>query len=902
MTTSEYQQEDLACTPEALVSIWEKIIVRYKKVVYDSVEKKNVTSYPYSEQIHKMAFAPPPTAHAPMGTGIFTVDYEDIMYGITLAETDEEQKEFIVLEHMIRNNYDFVVKTCTQAVENILQDINKEFYDYIKGHIIISIRNFVDTTDIPEISSVHIDKFTKTDGIMTQYDEPPDIRLMSMTWECGNGHVLEYNPAQIFGKSTSQEQQDQYELTGVVVGKKCREFECEAALVKELKNERKYSDYAFITIQERNDRVKEGKLPREIHVKIAGIEAIQRFYDAMEPGCYLIVNGPVRLASLKRLNAPVYIESSNIEIVNDENMMEDIPEIEELIKQEIPLHQIDNHFNKLVRSISPSLEGMDSIKTAAFLALLGTDPKRREDTSRMRGELLYLIISSPARGKTDLLKFLSMIRPRSIYTQGRQSSAIGLTAGVGSADQTMAEIKSKKNNRILFGAIALAHGGMCCIDEMEKRKETDYQDISHTMDDWQHISLYKLGIHKDLPAYCSQIHACNPTTNNGLYDPLVPVSEQINFAEWLLSRYDLILAVTDDNSAAARERYIDHVSKTYATVTLEKDFLQGGHKKITKDADNYNMIYLRHEVKYLREKYHPFFDPQSAAWMVMMRFYNTYRQENQLERLDAENRIRYQNAGKSMFIPLLDNRKLNTLIRLAEASARGHRRNEVTISDVKIAVKLVKMTVDVVCPNSRKEVDPSKINLMANKMTMSTIDTINRKYREEMTRRQGLARKFNKFIISCSFQRCPDCHGRGTVRDAATTGKCGGCDGMGGTYNDVSYQTMMVMSDKLKAEGVTEADIVDNLKMFVDSKIMSEISPSVYRIEMNIRDDKIWRELSKQLRYEMQEEQIEEKEDTETYEDDYNDDQTEKYDDGTQVLQQSIDEPIYYKPEQEEQK
>ena len=847
-----------------------------------------------------MALQAPVTPHASMGTGIFTIDYEDILYGITVADTDQERNEYTALEYLIRNNYDIVVRSCEAAVKKILQEINQDFYSYIHDKIIISIRNFVQNTDIPEIASTHIDKFIKTDGILTQYDEPPDIRLVAMTWLCSEGHELSYTAAEIFPKNKENEVDPFLPPEKPTGRKKCKFIECDAPLIREIKEKREYSDYAFITIQERNDRVKEGKLPREIHVKLTGIEAIQRFYGVMEPGCYLVVNGPVRLASLKRLNAPIFVEASAVEIINDEYMMEDIPEIEELIQQDIPLNEMSAHFDKLIRSIAPSLEGMRTIKLAGLLALLGTDPKRREDGSRMRGELLYLIISSPARGKTDLLKFLSMIRPRSIYTQGRQSSAIGLTAGVGPADQSLAEMKTRKSSRILFGAIALAHGGMCCIDEMEKRKETDYQDISHTMDDWQHISLYKLGIHKDLPAYCSQIHACNPTSNNGLYDPLVPVSEQINFAEWLLSRYDLILAVHDDNSLASMDRFIDHVSKTYATVTLEKDYLAGGHRKITRDADNYSMVYLRHEIKYLRENYHPILDPNSAAWMMMMKFYNTYRTKNQLDRLDTENRLKYQNAGKNMFIPLLDNRKLNTLIRLAEASARGHRRNEVTTEDVIIATRLVRMAMDVICPNSRKGVDNIKVGTMGDKMMKSATKTVNRRLREEMNRRQGLAKKFNKYIISVTFQQCMECHGKGIIREGGSGGACQSCDGVGGSYNNISYQSIMMMSDVLKKDGFTEADIVENLQIFVAGGILSQKEPTLYGVEKNLKDPEIWKALEQQLRFQMGENDVDEEDNSSYDEEDSDSDQGVEYDDSVHAQSQKtldidLDKPIYSK-------
>lgn len=421
-----------------------------------------------------------------------------------------------------------------------------------------------------------------------------------------------------------------------------------------------YRNFQKMTLQESPGSVPAGRLPRHREVIL-----LWDLIDSAKPGEEVEVTGVYRNnfdASLNAKNGfPVFstiIEANHINKKEDLFAAFRLTEDDE--KEMRNLARDDRIRKRIIKSIAPSIYGHEDIKTAIALSLFGGVSKDINHKHRIRGDINVLLLGDPGTAKSQFLKYVEKTAHRSVFATGQGASAVGLTASVRKDPIT-------REWTLEGGALVLADKGTCLIDEFDKMNDADRTSIHEAMEQ-QSISISKAGIVTTLQARCAIIAAANPI--RGRYNPLIPFSQNVELTEPILSRFDVLCVVKDNVDPVMDEllaRFVvgSHL-RSHPKFEAETDEMDVG---TTLDADIIPQDVLRKYIMYAREKIRPkLFDLD----------------QEKLARLFADLRRESMATGS---YPITV-RHLESMIRMAEASAKMALREYVRADDIDLAIEV----------------------------------------------------------------------------------------------------------------------------------------------------------------------------------------------------------------------
>lgn len=361
-------------------------------------------------------------------------------------------------------------------------------------------------------------------------------------------------------------------------------------------------------------------------------------------------------------------------------------------------------YDNIVRSISPSLFGLEEIKGAIALQLFGGCHKEMDDGTVMRGDMHILLIGDPGVAKSQLLRYMSRLAPRGIYASGKSASAAGLTAAAVRDDF------GDGRWTLEAGALVLADKGLACIDELDKMTDQDRSSLHEAMES-QRISVAKAGITATLQCRCSMLAAANP--KYGRFEEDASIADQIDLPPALMSRFDMIFVLTDKpekkKDIAISEHILNAHQRGQARMIPEGTEIAGVDLKgIMERTSNIKPVYdveiLRKYVAYSKRLFPVMTDEASK---IIEASYLRIRQMG--------------NGGNSVPITA---RQLEAFVRLSEASARMRLSDKVTDVDANRAVDLVEFYLRRIAGNDDGGFDIDKITSGVSSKDRNRLDVI----------------------------------------------------------------------------------------------------------------------------------------------------------------------------------
>jgi len=330
-------------------------------------------------------------------------------------------------------------------------------------------------------------------------------------------------------------------------------------------------------------------------------------------------------------------------------------------------------YARLVKSLAPSIWELDDVKKGILCQLFGGTNKEMAAGSGkgFRGELNVLLVGDPGTSKSQLLTFVNKLAPRGIYTSGRGSSAVGLTAYVSRDPETRETVLES-------GALVLSDRGVCCIDEFDKMSDSA-RSMLHEVMEQQTVSIAKAGIIATLNARTSVLASANPVGSR--YNPRMSVVENIQLPPTLLSRFDLIYLVLDKANPTTDRRLARHL------VSLHYETPPARAQGVVEAA------LLTDYISYARAHVHPALSDEAAEALV----------EGYVE-------MRRIGNGTGKRVITATPRQLESLIRLSEALARMRLADTVGAEEVAEALRLVKVAMQQAAMDPRTgQIDMDKI-------------------------------------------------------------------------------------------------------------------------------------------------------------------------------------------------
>lgn len=507
-----------------------------------------------------------------------------------------------------------IIQSAQQAIKNI-DPLVKD------ADINVRFENLTNVIPLKTLLSKYIGTFVAADGIVRKTDEIRP-RIETAVFECRGCMRLH--------------EVEQTSTNRIIEPSLCSE--CGGRSFRLLQEDSKYIDTQTARMQEPLENLSGGTEPKQMLMVLE-----DDLVDQLNPGDKVRITGTLKTFREERSGKfKNFIYVNHIEALEQE--FEELHLTEEDEEAILELSKDPHIYEKIIKSTAPSIKGYREVKEAIALQLFGGAAKELKDETRLRGDIHILFVGDPGIGKSQMLKYVSKLAPRSIYTSGKGTTGAGLTA---------AAVRDELGGWSLeAGALVLGDQGNVCVDELDKMRSEDRSALHEALEQ-QTVSIAKAGIMATLNSRCSVLAAANPKF--GRFNRFKALAEQIDLPAPILSRFDLIFVIEDKPERKRDAEIAEHILKTHQVSSIGYEI---------------EPELLRKYIAYARKNINP--ELTDEANTVLKEFYVSTRNSNTEE------------EGP---VPITA-RQLEAIIRLAEASAKLKLKDKVEREDAERAVKL----------------------------------------------------------------------------------------------------------------------------------------------------------------------------------------------------------------------
>ena len=628
--------------------------------------------YGEADFVPPVDFVPPPTRN-----------YHDLMHDLL-----EKQQSDLDLDCQHVDKYDpFLYSLLTQYPQEILPRFDVVANEYFTQNVVPEVMpvdeaddhclrvrpfNMMEAKPMRDLNPSDIDKMVCVRGMVTRCTTIiPDLKLA-------------YFKCLMCGFAPEYIQVDRGRVNEPPL--KCTECGKPGTMTL-IHNLCKFKNKQTVKMQETPDAIPEGETPHTVSMCV-----FDDLVDQAKPGDRVEVTGvyravPIRLSSTKRTLKSVYktyldvfhirkdvgARMRNTAGPEDEEaarnsaastkssgpaknqgpgqQMEFTPERMAEIEE---LGRSPDIYDRLVASLAPSIWELEDVKKGLLCQLFGATNKSFSDkaANKVRGDINILLVGDPGVAKSQLLTYVHRIAPRGMYTSGRGSSAVGLTAYVTRDPES-------KDMVLESGALVLSDRGICCIDEFDKMSDSA-RSMLHEVMEQQTVSIAKAGIIAVLNARTSVLASANPVGSR--YNPNMSMVENIQLPPTLLSRFDLLYLLLDRPNPETDRRLARHLVSLHYKNPPQK-------KRGVISAD-----LLTEYVSYARANVQPVLSDEASEELV-------------------EGYVEMRRMGGSRKVITATPRQLESLIRLSESLARMRLSAVVDRDDAKEALRLMRVAM-----------------------------------------------------------------------------------------------------------------------------------------------------------------------------------------------------------------